>query len=134
LDGLDEIRERDNPLHISLHDLFNKFIEKDYIHNNLVIVTTRPYALKKRYDSYQIQEMEIAPFDIEHIKQFITHYYSEDNPAAKKFLDALSTRSEIQELARVPLILGFLLQMYIKSKFLSENKLELYDNIVTSSK
>ena len=79
----------------------------------------------------QVQEMEIAPFNMEQIKQFINHYYSKDNPDAKNFLNDLSTRTEIQELARVPLILGFLLQEYIESKSFSENKLDLYKNIVT---
>ena len=89
MDGLDEMRKtNDNSSNVSLRDLFNKFIEKNYIHNNLVIVTTRPYALKRRFDSYQVQEMEIAPFNMEQIKQFINHYYGEDNPDAKKFLDA----------------------------------------------
>ena len=44
----------------------------------------------------------------------------------------LLTRSEIQDLARVPLILGFLLQMYINFNYFSENKLDIYSNIVTS--
>ena len=126
------MKETDNSHETSLRNLFNKFIESEYIHNNLVIVTTRPYALQGRFDSYQVQEMEIAPFDIEQIKQFIKHYYGDDNPNSKKFLDALSTRSEIQELARVPLILGFLLQMYIKFNYFYENKLDIYNNIVTS--
>ena len=43
----------------------------------------------------------------------------------------LSTRTEIQELAKVPLILGFLLQEYIESKSFSKDKLDLYKNIVT---
>ncbi|HSF49597.1 MAG TPA: NACHT domain-containing protein [Nitrososphaeraceae archaeon] len=130
LDGLDEMRTIDNDPHkISLRDLFNKFIEMDIIHNNLVIVTTRPYALKEVFE--RVQEMEIAPFNMEQIKQFINHYYSEDNPNSKNFLKDLSTRTEIQELARVPLILGFLLQDYIESRSFSENKLDLYKNIVT---
>jgi HEAT repeat protein len=131
LDGLDEMRTIDNDHHtISLRDLFNKFIRMDIIHNNLVIVTTRPYALKERYE--QVQEMEIASFNMEQIKQFINHYYSKDNHhVTKNFLKDLSIRTEIQELARVPLILGFLLQEYIESKSFSENKLDLYKNIVT---
>jgi predicted NACHT family NTPase len=130
LDGLDEMKEVSKSFNVSLRNLFDKFIESEYIRNNLVIVTTRPYALQGRFESYKVQEMEITPFDIKQIKQFIIHYYGDGNPATKKFLDSLSTRIEMQELARVPLILGFLLQMYIKSKFFSGNKLELYDQIV----
>jgi len=132
LDGLDEMKETDNSHNVSLRNLFNKFVESEYISNNLVIVMTRAYALQGRNYSYRVQQMEIVPFDTEQIKQFITHYFKGNNPSAKRFLDVLSTRSEIQELARVPLILGFLLQMYIKSKSFSENKLDIYDNIVTS--
>jgi GTPase SAR1 family protein len=133
LDGLDEMKEVGNSQNsVSLRNLFNKFVESEYINNNLVIVTTRPYALQGGFDTYRVQEMEIAPFDIGQIKQFIIHYFGDNNPGAKRFLDALSTRTEIQELARVPSILGFLLLMYIESKSLSENKLDVYDNIVTS--
>ena len=88
LDGLDEMRTIDNDPHkISLRDLFNKFIKMDIIHNNRVIVTTRPYALKEVFEQ-EVQEMEIAPFNMEQIKQFIDHYYSKDNlPDAKNFLN-----------------------------------------------
>ena len=99
LDGLDEMKETDDSQNVSLRHLFNTFVESERIRNTLVIVTTRPYALQGRFDD--VKEMEIAPFDIKQIKQFIMHYYGNDNPEAKKFLDDLSTRSEIQEMARV---------------------------------
>ena len=135
LDGLDEIKEIDKFDNLSLRNLFNKFIESEYIRNNLVIVTTRPYALQGIFDNYHVQEMEIAPLDLRQVKLFITHYFGNDNLDTEQFLNVLSSNREIQELARVPLILGFLLQIYIKSKSLYKNKLNLldiYDNIVTS--
>ena len=132
LDGLDEMKEIYNDSQkTSLRELFDEFIEKEYVHRNLIIVTTRPYVLQGGYERHYVQEMEIAPFMIEQIKQFIQHYYGYDNPDAKKFLYELSTRNEIQELARVPLLLGFLLQMYIESKLFYENKLDIYNKIVT---
>ena len=131
LDGLDEISETNDPS-VSLHQLFNKFIQSDNIDNNLVIVTTRPYALKERFFRYQVHEMEIAPFNMAQIKQFVTHYYN-NNYKIKKFLADLAVRTELQDIARVPLILGFLVQMYINNEkyhVLSKNKLDLYDQIV----
>ena len=87
---------------------------------------------REQQDRGERKNLSIHPCRSSDVPQCAGPYFGDDNPGAKRFLDVLSTRSEIQELARVPLILGFLLQMYIKSKSFSENKLDIYDNIVTS--
>ena len=130
LDGLDEVKET-SLASVSLRDLFNKFIQAEYIRDNLVIVTTRPYALQAKYYSHQVNEMEILPLKTREIEQFVNHYYG-NHPAGLNFLADLKSYSAFHVLARTPLILGFLLQMYIKNNTFSKNRLEVYEKIVNN--
>ena len=93
LDGLDEVRETSS---MSLYGIFNKFIQSQYTNNNLIVVTTRPNALKAKYYSYQVQEMEILPFDSTQIKQFVYYYYGHHSNAYK-FLEDLRSQLPLRE-------------------------------------
>ena len=103
---------------------------------NLVIVTTRPSAQKNESPRYPVEEIEIVPFNMEQIKQFVNHQYHE-NPDLQKFLDEISTSYELQEIAKTPLVLSFIAQIYFNKKNfndieLSKNKLDLYGQIITN--
>ena len=130
LDGLDEIIET-TISDIPILDMFDEFMQYSVNQNNQVITTTRPYAWKNRRASYPVQEIEILPFNMKQIKQFVDHYYH-DNPDANKFLNEISTSYELQEIAKNPLILRFIIEIYFTNKKLSKNKLNLYDQIITN--
>ena len=132
LDGLDEISETINS-NASIHDMFEDFMDYSIDKKNLVIITTRPSARKTGSPRYPVQEIEIVPFNMKQIKQFVDYQYHE-YPDATKFLDEISTRYELQEIAKTPLVLNFIAQIYFNDIKLSKNKLDLYGQILSKNK
>jgi HEAT repeat protein len=130
LDGLDEISETINS-NTFIHEMFEDFMEYSIDQNNLVIITTRPSAQKNVSPRYPVEEIEIVPFNMEQIKQFVDYQYHE-YPDATKFLDEISTRYELQEIAKTPLVLSFIAQIYFNDIKLSKNKLDLYGQIINN--
>jgi HEAT repeat protein len=72
--------------------------------------------------------MEIQPLNPRQIERFIKHYYR-DVPERQQFQRELQRRRELCELARVPALLGFILQMWRKRGAVTGDKLELYEQI-----
>ncbi len=72
--------------------------------------------------------MEIQPLNPRQIEQFIEHYYH-DVPERQQFQRELQRRRELRELARVPALLGFILQLWRKRGSVTDDKLELYAQI-----
>lgn len=72
--------------------------------------------------------MEIQPLSPRQIEQFIEHYYR-DTPERQQFQRELQRRRELRELARVPALLGFILQLWRKRGSVTDDKLELYEQI-----
>ena len=121
LDGLDEISgERSRNLQAAVTD----FLHSAY-GNNTVIISTRPFALRKFGDA---KMMEIQPLSPRQIEQFIEYYYR-DVSERQQFQRELQRRRELRELARVPALLGFILQLWRKRGSVTNDKLELYAQI-----
>ncbi|MCI0391423.1 MAG: HEAT repeat domain-containing protein [Acidobacteria bacterium] len=122
LDGLDEVsgasffRNLQKAVSEFLHSVFG---------GNTVIVSTRPYALRRLGDAHV---MEILPLSPRQIEQFVAHYYR-DLPERQQFHRELQRRRELRELARVPALLGFILQLWRDHGNVSDDKLQLYEQI-----
>jgi TIR domain len=122
LDGLDEVSGAG----------FFKDLQRtitDFLHSvygaNTAIISTRPFALRQFGDA---KMMEIQPLNPRQIEQFIEHYYR-DMPERQQFQRELQRRRELRELARVPALLGFILQLWRRRGSVTDDKLELYEQI-----
>ncbi len=122
LDGLDEVSG--TSYFSELQSMVSAFLQSIY-GNNTVIISTRPFAVRKLGNAHLY---EIAPFNPTQIKQFIQHYYG-DTPENERFQEELLHRRELRELACVPALLGFILQLWRKGVFISDDKLALYDAV-----
>ncbi len=122
LDGLDEVSGAS--FFRELQTATQAFLQSVY-GGNTVIISTRPFALPRFADA---QEMEILPLNPRQIEQFIEHYYR-DVPERQQFQRELQRRRELRELARVPALLGFILQLWRKHGSVTDDKLELYEQI-----
>lgn len=121
LDGLDEVNGRQ--FFTALRESVNTFLTA--YGTNTVIISTRPFALSRFADA---KEMEILPLNQRQIEQFIAHYYG-DLPARQQFQRELQRRRELRELARVPALLGFILQLWRKRGSVPDDKLDLYEQV-----
>lgn len=122
LDGLDEVSGAS--FFRDLQTAVTDFLHSAY-GNNTVIISTRPFALRQFGDA---KAMEIQPLSPRQIEQFIEHYYR-DVPERQQFQRELQRRRELRELARVPALLGFILQLWRKRGSVTDDKLELYAQI-----
>jgi hypothetical protein len=122
LDGLDEVSGASfSP---DLQKMVSDFLQSVYSQNT-VIISTRPYALRQFGHA---KMLEILPLSPRQIEQFIAHYYR-DVPERQQFQRELQRRRELRELARVPALLGFILQLWRKRGSVTDDKLELYEQI-----
>lgn len=122
LDGLDEVSGAG--FFGELQTAVSEFLQSAY-GQNTVIISTRPYALRPFGHA---KMLEILPLNPRQIEQFITHYYR-DVPERQQFQRELQRRRELRELARVPALLGFILQLWRKRGTVTDDKLELYAQI-----
>ena len=122
LDGLDEVSGAS--FFKDLQTAVQEFLQSAY-GGNTVILSTRPYALRQIGDA---KMMEIQPLSPRQIEQFIEHYYR-DVPERQQFQRELQRRRELRELARVPALLGFILQLWRKRGSVTDDRLELYAQI-----
>ncbi len=122
LDGLDEVSGA------SFFQDLQRAIT-DFLHSvygaNILIISTRHFALRQFGDA---KMMEIQPLNPRQIEQFIEHYYR-DVPERQQFQRELQRRPELRELARVPALLGFILQLWRRRGSVTDDKLELYEQI-----
>jgi HEAT repeat protein len=122
LDGLDEVSGAG--FFGDLQTAVGDFLQSAY-GQNTVIISTRPYALRQFGNA---KMLEILPLNPRQIEQFIAHYYR-DVPERQQFQRELQRRRELRELARVPALLGFILQLWRKRGTVTDDKLELYAQI-----
>jgi len=122
LDGLDEVSGAS--FFRDLQTAVSEFLHSAYS-GNTVIISTRPFALRQLGDA---QAMEILPLNPRQIEQFIAHYYG-DLPESQSFRRELQRRRELRELARMPALLGFILQLWRKHGSVTGDKLQLYEQI-----
>lgn len=125
LDGLDEVRSEQ--FFAALCKAIGAFVNSSYGSNSIVI-TTRPYALERWFEGFI--EAEIAPLGVKQIQAFVNRYYP-DTPLAKQLPQHLRRRPELAELARVPLLLGIIAELYRQQGEVIGARLELYRQIGT---
>jgi hypothetical protein len=124
LDGLDEVSGTSffRDLQASVYN----FLQSDGAINT-VIMSTRPFASRRIGD---VKVLEIQPLTRRQIKQFIEHYLP-DGPERRTVQEELERRADLVELARVPALLGFILQLLRTPGRLTENKMDLYARITS---
>ncbi len=126
LDGLDEVSGTD--YFKRLCAAVNGFNAK--YRQCRLLITTRPYALQTRFDN--LKEMEIAPLNDRQIAEFLDYYFGQQEQW-QEFQRELKRRRDLRELARVPVLLGFIIQLWQlwrEQGAVSGNRLELYQKIV----
>ncbi|HXU37435.1 MAG TPA: HEAT repeat domain-containing protein [Blastocatellia bacterium] len=124
IDGLDEVCGAKFFAKLSL--LLDHFISATHC-DNVIIVSTRPYALQKRFA--EMKEMEIAPLNARQAEAFVKYYYEED-ASTRPLLQRLRQGGGLNDLARVPFLLGVLCELYRRNQQVVENRLQLYEQIV----
>src|SRR5262249_5670019 len=127
LDGLDEVRNSN--FYSGLCQAINHFIGSDY-GRNLLIISTRPYALDIRFQD--AKEMEIAPLNPSQVAEFLHHYYDDDPQLSVKELVQKFRRRELSDMIRVPVLLGALVRRCRDGgeDELTGGRLKLYEGLV----
>lgn len=122
LDGFDELEDD------SIQENLNKCVREfaSALHDNTLLISTRPYA-RRKLGRERLEEFEIEPLNKLQVKAFLDCYYPNDI-AAKGVLRKLQDRESLQELLRIPLLLGVVLRLQ-KSDKLSDG-LDVYEAIV----
>jgi HEAT repeat protein/predicted ATPase len=123
LDGLDEVSGTE--FFNRLRDAVKEFSRK-YRHSDLLI-TTRPYAIQSLIEGLKV--MEIAHLSDRQIADFLEHYYGDDE-RWRQFERELKHVRGLREMARVPLLLGFIVQLWCERGAVAGNRLELYRQVV----
>jgi len=122
LDGLDEVLEKDSSRVISQIQQL-----ADHLHygKNQFLITCRIAA--KEYLFQGFREVEVADFDEDQIRVFVTKWFQSKNPAkAEKFIKKLADNKPIQELASSPLLLTLLCLVFGELTNFPHNRAELY--------
>lgn len=125
LDGLDEVRDRDQKRVIRQIQQFSN----QYPLNQFVI-TCRIAA--KEYTFEKFTEVEVADFSPEQIETFVRKWFGCKDPAGaevaiKKLLGKLKENDRIQELASSPLLLTLLCLEFEESFDFPESRADLYE-------
>lgn len=122
LDGLDEVRDTDNQRVI-------REIQKFAIqfNRNQFVMTCRIAA--REYTFERFTEVEVADFDDDQIRDFVTKWFSTQNDSVKSepFLEKLETDDRIRELATNPLLLTLLCLVFGEAADFPTNRSELYE-------
>jgi len=126
LDGLDEVRN--TVFFEELCRSIDSFIGSDY-GRNLLIVSTRPYALDALFQD--TKEMEIQPLNQDQIAAFLHHYYDGDPRLNVNALIQKLQRRELSDMIRAPILLGALVKRYREKgeTELTGDRLKLYEDL-----
>src|SRR5215475_3525127 len=126
LDGLDEVRN--TVFFEELCRSIDSFIGSDY-GRNLLIVSTRPYALDAPFQD--TKEMEIQPLNQDQIAAFLHHYYDGDPRLNVNALVQKLQRRELSDMIRAPILLGALVKRYREKgeTELTGDRLKLYEDL-----
>ncbi|ACK73672.1 putative signal transduction protein with Nacht domain protein [Gloeothece citriformis PCC 7424] len=123
LDGLDEVPSQTINQVISQIQEFIKAYK-----NNRFIISCRRAAYRSYFKDFQ--EVEIADFDHEQIKQFINNWFQSDldlrAKTAHKCWAELEKNEKAKELAKTPLLLTFICLVYDEGQSLPKNRSILY--------
>ena len=122
LDGLDAVLEKDSRRVISQ---IQQLADHLYYGKNQFLITCRIAA--KEYLFQGFREVEVADFDEEQIRVFVTKWFQLKNPAkAEKFIEKLADNKPIQELASSPLLLTLLCLVFGELTNFPHNRAESY--------
>lgn len=119
LDGLDEVREKDDERVVREIRRFSQHYSQSQI-----VVTCRIAA--KQYTFEQFIEVEIADFDEQQITTFSGNWFRHKQVKAKDFLAELKKYGGVEELATSPLLLTLLCLAFEESGNFPANRAELY--------
>ncbi|HKX27882.1 MAG TPA: HEAT repeat domain-containing protein, partial [Blastocatellia bacterium] len=127
LDGLDEVRNTD--FFEGLCQALKSFIASNY-GRNLLIISTRPYALEVRFQD--ATEMEIEPLNQRQVEAFLHHYYDRDPQLDVNSLIQKLQQRELRDLVRSPVLLSALVRRYYEKGDgqLTGDRLQLYESLV----
>jgi predicted NACHT family NTPase len=124
LDGLDEVKEEDSNKVINQ---IKEFTER-YSVNQFVItcrIASREYIFEK------FTEVEVADFDDQQIKTFVTKWFTDKEPdAPERFIQQLESNNPIKELATNPLLLTLLCLEFEDSGDFPSDRAELYNRAI----
>ncbi len=122
LDGLDEVREEDYDRVLKQVKEFQQKFNK-----NNFIITCRIAA--REYDLTTFTEVEIADFEEEQIRDFVSKWFEIKNnlESAKNFMKQLKENRQIKELATNPLLLTLLCLEFEDAGDFPNNRAELYE-------
>ena len=121
LDGLDEVREEDNQRVIrNIEDFYQSFSDNQFA------ITCRIAA--REYTFTQFTEVEVADFDEQQIKTFVTSWFEikELPEYPQLFIEQLKANPTIKELANNPLLLTLLCLEFEDSGSFPSDRADLY--------
>jgi predicted NACHT family NTPase len=120
LDGLDEVRNKDNDRVLKrIRDFSDQF------HRNQFVMTCRIAAREYTFDKFT--EVEVADFDDRQIAEFAQKWFQAKDPAKpEKLTEKLEEHQPIKELATNPLLLTLLCLVFEESADFPSNRSELY--------
>jgi predicted NACHT family NTPase len=119
LDGLDEIREKDDERVLrEIKEFAQRYSQSQ------IVVTCRIAA--KQYIFEQFTEVEVADFDEQQIATFARNWFRKKEIKAEDFLAEIEKNNRVQELATSPLLLTLLCLAFEESGSFPANRAELY--------
>jgi len=122
LDGFDEIEGE--LIQENVNNCVRDFVSA--LHDNTFLISTRPYALGK-LGKERLEQFEIQSLTKRQVKEFLNCYYPNDI-ATSALLRKLQEQDSLQELIRVPLLLGIILRLQRSNKL--TDGLGVYEAIV----
>lgn len=127
LDGLDEVRHQS--LFGDLCNAVSEFVQDSNYRRNILILSTRPFGLH-RAPLGGLQQMEIQPLDQKQVESILRSYYPGDKTAQKLALD-LRKPGDLRELARSPVMLAGIIELYRENNAPIETarRLDIYEKI-----
>ena len=124
LDGLDEVSGTDH--FTSLCGSIRALGNSEY-GRNLLIISTRPYALAMAdLDAHEMEIEALAPYQIQ---EFLAHYYPGD-PKIRELSRELNRRRDLFSLSQTPFLLAVIAHVYRDEGAPTPDRLELYRKVI----
>ena len=126
-DGWDELS-----VELRQSSLATRIIRKELLHKCSVIVTSRSYASSSLLDLDSInRHVEVMGFTVEEIKNVVHGTLEKEPNLAKKLIQDLEVRSDVQSLCYIPLVCSIVILVYRKENGkLPTTLTQLYENFI----
>lgn len=127
LDGLDEVSHQ--ALFGDLCVAVSEFTRDGRFGHNTLILSARPFALH-RAQLEGLEQIEIQPLEPGQIEAFLRNYYPDDE-SVRGLARALERPGDLRELARVPVMLAAIVELYKgkEAPVETERRLDIYERI-----